>query len=184
MKIKKRLLQILFIVFTITLLTGCGGGIQLTAPDEVKAAIENNTPAKEYGYYVLKGTEIESLEELAQKTLLVCGEAPINADVQVAASSISSLGKPLFRASQHHFINPNIDCQGFAPCARSSQTVSFKGIQDKFVQEGYIYKSRTDADRLLLNCITAMHDDGDLLLLIKRDELRHQKGAVSEIEFK
>lgn len=180
----KSLGKILGLVFAIALFAGCGSRIQITTADEVKQALEKHTPVNEYGYYVLKDKKIQQVEELTEMTLLVCGNTPANADVLVAASAINSLGKPLFRASKLYFINPNIDCQGFGPCARMNQTVSFKGISNKFSQQGYIYKSRTSSDALLLNCINAMHDDLDLVLLIERDELSHQKGAVTEIVFK
>lgn len=180
----KVLLPILFLSFASVLLVGCGGQIQIDVPDPVKEAIESHTPSAEYGFYVLEEKEIQTIEELTAMTLLVCGDVPSDVDLLVAASTIDSFGKPLFHSSQVYLVNPNVDCQGFAPCGRMKQTISFKSISEKFTQERFLYKSRTSEDALLLNCINALHADPEMVLLIQHTDLRHQKVAVTEIVFK
>jgi hypothetical protein len=155
--------------------------VEITVSSNVKKAIEDATP-KKYSYYALETAHPEQVEDLAGMTLLVCGDTEPEIDIEVAASSITAMGTPLFQASKVYVINENLITGG----ATMTEDISFnlEGEEEAvFHREILVHASSETDETLLEKCIEAMRQHPKTVLLTKKGALGRQDGVV-EIVFK
>ena len=183
---KFKYIYVLMLFVIVTTITGCVSSyerVEIIVPSDVKEAIENITPAQEYGYYALESAQPGEVEDLTNKTLFVCGDVGSNIDLKIAASSITSLGKYLFKSSKVHFINENISCEGSGPCATLSEDLSFSEGDSSFYRESLVYGKDVTYETIFGNCLEAMQEDPESVILVRKGALKQQADIV-EIMFR
>lgn len=160
---------------------------EIAISSDVKEAIESAAPKQEYGFYALKTVHPSQAEDLTTMTLLVCGDdVDPSLGMMVAASSVRAMQTSLFQSVKIYFINDNLSCGGEGPCATATETVSLsaEGIEVQLPQERFIYGNNTSEETLLAECVKAVDQHPESILLVKKDAGLGQQGKMVEIVFK
>jgi len=160
---------------------------EIAISSEVKEAIESAAPEQEYGFYALKTDHPSQAEDLTIMTLLVCGDdIDPSLGIMVAASSLRAMQTSLFQSVKIYFINDNMSCGGEGSCATASETVSLsaEGMEVQLPQERFIYGNDTSEETLLAECVKALDQHPESVLLVKKDAGLGQQGKMVEIVFK
>jgi len=160
---------------------------EIPISSDVREAIENVAPGQEYGFYALKSVYPSQAENLTTMALLVCGDdVDPSQGVMVAASSLKSMRTPLFQSVKIYFINDNMSCAGEGSCVTATEIVSLsaEGIEVQLPQERYIYGNNTSEETLLAECVKALGQHPETILLVKKEARLEQDTEMIEIIFK
>ena len=189
----ERALQHTFGLVLIVLLlavTSCGPSYEqakITISSDAKEAIESVASGQEYIFYALKTVYPSQAEDLTAMALLVCGDdVDPSQGVIVAASSLKSMHTPLFQSVKIYFINDNMSCVGEGYCVTATEIVSLsvEGIEVQLPQERYIYGNNTSEETLLAECVKALGQHPETILLVKKEDRLEQDTEMVEIIFK
>jgi hypothetical protein len=161
--------------------------VEITLPQEIKAAIEKAAPTKDFGFYGLKASYPRGVDELKEWSLIVCGGRDHYMDIDVTMSSLSSTKALLFKSSKRYSISNNI----FGPnpekpsATESVSTITTReGAEIPIDRQGLIFGRDMTPDRLFAKCLKDVQENQKAILLAQRDLGAGKQKDLVEIVFK
>ena len=154
------------------LAVGCGGSLErgeIRAPGEVKKTLARITPDREYGFYALAAHAPLQMEDLAARTLLVCGPHPLGIDLAVLESSVEARGATLFRSSWLLYAKPGMACEGEEPCSQETTNAMFMGVSGTTTRTQWAYAEDTPVETIAARCREALAAQPEMVVLVRRD---------------
>jgi hypothetical protein len=164
----KRITSVSLLLGLGTFFSGCGGPAKviLTIPVEMRAEFQKAAPAEKFAFYVMKTAVPSGVNELASRKLfVVCSEGMDFLDgAQVAASSIETMGAPLFKSMQYYAISQNMrspdpDKPGFSDSGTTTMRNKDGSKECMFACDGVGYGQGAKISTLFKQCLEGIRKD-------------------------
>jgi hypothetical protein len=154
------------------LVVGCGGSLErgeIKVPGEVKKTLARIVPDREYRFYALAAQAPLQVEDLAGRTLLVCGPHPFGIDLAVLESSVEARGETLFQSSWLIYAKAGTTCEGEDPCFRGTTNAVFLGVSRSTPRLQWAYAEDTPVETISERCREELAAQPNMVVLVRRD---------------
>ncbi len=153
-------------------LTACSPkrpGVEINIPNDTKKSFASAHPVDKFAFYVIKGKEPKTVEDLKKRTLFVCCDAKIDDSQSGMAGALPGIIPyyKLFAGKQEYGIDKSAACD---PSQARTQKFGFNGsingTKAKFETFTILYCRKPD--QVLSYAIEAVRKDANGVLLVPR----------------
>ena len=149
----------------------------------IQDAVNAAAPADRYGFYALQSSAPHNLEELAEATLLLCGDIEDDTELEISSASVDELNRPLFKSVHRHIVNPNL-LTGRMVISENVNIALKTGGTVQYSRETFLYGKDTPLDSLVQQCLMTMHEKHKSVLLMEKNVDSELLKQMTRIIFK